>query len=146
MSTDCYINGEWDHYQLQMKGFRRGSILRIHMKNFLTNDDCEVFPGPKLNIVIGPNGTGKSTLTHAICLACCGSTGDVGRSNDLSKFVKHGKEGQECFVEVDIMMLKGTLRIRRILNSDNRGSKWTVNGRPSTQTDIKKQVIGLSID
>jgi ABC-type cobalamin/Fe3+-siderophores transport system ATPase subunit len=34
-----------------------------------------------LNVVIGPNGTGKSTLTHAICLACCGSTGDVGMNS-----------------------------------------------------------------
>jgi recombinational DNA repair ATPase RecF len=29
------------------------------MVNFLTYDECEVFPGPRLNIVLGPNGTGK---------------------------------------------------------------------------------------
>lgn len=62
-------------------GFRVGSIYRVRMYNFLTFDECEVFPGPKLNVVIGPNGTGKSTLTHAICLACCGSTGDVGKKS-----------------------------------------------------------------
>ena len=60
-------------------GFKPGSIFRVSMLNFLTYDECEVFPGPKLNVVIGPNGTGKSTLTHAICLACAGSTGDVGK-------------------------------------------------------------------
>jgi len=60
-------------------GYRVGSIYRVKMKNFLTYDECEVFPGPKLNVVIGPNGTGKSTMTHAICLACCGSAGDVGK-------------------------------------------------------------------
>lgn len=61
------------------KGFRIGSVYRVSCLNFLTYDECEVFPGPKLNVVIGPNGTGKSTLTHAICLACCGSTSDVGK-------------------------------------------------------------------
>jgi ABC-type polysaccharide/polyol phosphate transport system ATPase subunit len=61
------------------KGFRIGSVHRVACLNFLTFDECEVFPGPKLNVVIGPNGTGKSTLTHAICLACCGSTSDVGK-------------------------------------------------------------------
>lgn len=48
------------------------------MRNFLTYTDCEVFPGPKLNVVIGPNGSGKSSLTHAICLACLGGTEDIG--------------------------------------------------------------------
>jgi recombinational DNA repair ATPase RecF len=61
------------------RGFKAGSIVRLKMKNFLTYDECEFFTGPRLNIVIGPNGTGKSALTHAICLACCGSTGDVGK-------------------------------------------------------------------
>lgn len=63
---------------LDLKKFRRGSICRIRMKNFLTFDDCVVYPGPKLNLVIGPNGTGKSSITHAMCLACCGDAGDIG--------------------------------------------------------------------
>eukprot|EP01042_Synura_sphagnicola_P016723 gene16723-21147_t len=63
------------------KKIKRGSIRRVRMRNFLTYDDCEVFPGPKLNVVIGPNGSGKSSLTHAICLACVGSADDVGKSS-----------------------------------------------------------------
>lgn len=63
---------------MDFKRFKRGSIRRVRMRNFLTYDECEVFPGPKLNVVIGPNGSGKSTITHAICLACCGSTDDIG--------------------------------------------------------------------
>ncbi len=60
------------------KGFRPGAITRVKMLNFLTFDDCDVYPGPHLNIILGPNGTGKSSLTHAICLACCGTTSDIG--------------------------------------------------------------------
>ena len=63
----------------------------ISPSNFLTYDDAEVYPGPRLNIVLGPNGTGKSTLTHAICLACGGSPSTVGRSPNLSQFVKRGE-------------------------------------------------------
>ena len=55
---------------LKRKGYARGSIIRCRMHNFLTYDDVEVFPGPKLNVLLGPNGTGKSAITHAICLAC----------------------------------------------------------------------------
>eukprot|EP01032_Pedospumella_encystans_P014616 gene14616-16772_t len=136
-----------DALSLIARGFKAGSIVRLKMKNFLTYDECEFLTGPKLNIVIGPNGTGKSALTHAICLACCGSTSDVGRSNDLSKFVKHGAEGKESFVEVDILTPERTIvTIRRVINSDNKGSKWSLDNKPAKQADVKALVASLSID
>lgn len=75
----------------------------------------------------------------------------IGRSSDLSKFVKHGKEGQESFVEVDILSTVCSpsdkfITIRRVLNSENRGSKWVLNGKSSSQGDVKKIVSALSID
>src|SRR4051812_22746801 len=45
-----------------------GSIVRIKMIDFVTYDKAEFSPGPSLNMVIGPNGTGKSTMVCAICL------------------------------------------------------------------------------
>ena len=45
-----------------------GSIVRLKLENFVTYDSGEFFPGPSLNMVIGPNGTGKSTLVCAICI------------------------------------------------------------------------------
>jgi ABC-type uncharacterized transport system ATPase subunit len=77
-ATAEYRDGKGDVRLLKKKGFRNGSVLRVKMHNFLTFDDCEVFPGPRLNVILGPNGTGKSTVTHAICLACCGSPATVG--------------------------------------------------------------------
>jgi signal recognition particle GTPase len=49
-----------------------GSILRIKLRNFLTYDSTEFFPGPHMNMVIGPNGTGKSTVVCAIALGLAG--------------------------------------------------------------------------
>lgn len=45
-----------------------GSIVRIHCVNFLTYDNVTCYPGPDLNMIIGPNGTGKSSLASAIVL------------------------------------------------------------------------------
>ena len=45
-----------------------GSIVRVKLTDFVTYTAVEFFPGPSLNMVIGPNGTGKSTLVCAICL------------------------------------------------------------------------------
>lgn len=56
------------HDGLGPGGYKPGAIVRIKVKNFVTYTSAEFFPGPKLNMVIGPNGTGKSTLVCAICL------------------------------------------------------------------------------
>lgn len=45
-----------------------GAIVRVKLTNFVTYTSAEFYPGPNLNMVIGPNGTGKSTLVCAICL------------------------------------------------------------------------------
>lgn len=50
------------------EAYKPGAIVRIKVTDFVTYTSAEFFPGPKLNMVIGPNGTGKSTLVCAICL------------------------------------------------------------------------------
>ena len=131
-------------------GFKNGSILRVGMLNFLTYDECEVFPGPKLNIVLGPNGTGKSTITHAICLACAGKPDTLGRSPDLKQFVKHGKEDCESFCEVDILTTDWgaptVLCVRRYINSKTRGSTYMLNFEQTTEKVIKQKMKELNVD
>lgn len=56
------------HDDLGPGGYKPGAIVRIKVTNFVTYTSAVFYPGPKLNMVIGPNGTGKSTLVCAICL------------------------------------------------------------------------------
>ncbi len=51
-----------------LQRFIPGSIVRIQLQNFVTYDWVEFRPGPYLNMIIGPNGTGKSSIACAICL------------------------------------------------------------------------------
>lgn len=52
--------------------YRKGSISSIRLRNFLTYYDVQINPGPDLNLVMGPNGTGKSSILCAICLGLGG--------------------------------------------------------------------------
>ncbi|RQM29486.1 hypothetical protein B5M09_012717 [Aphanomyces astaci] len=58
-----------------------GFIYRIRLHNFITYADAELFPVPCLNLVIGPNGSGKASIACALCVRLGGSTkvGDVSR-------------------------------------------------------------------
>lgn len=62
MSSSYYTSKKWNVAGLEDAGYGTGSVLRVRMVNFLTYDDGEVFPGPKLNIILGPNGTGKVSV------------------------------------------------------------------------------------
>lgn len=54
--------------QRSQRKHQPGSIVRVKLVNFVTYSKVDFLPGPSLNMVIGPNGTGKSTLVCAICL------------------------------------------------------------------------------
>ncbi|PXF40701.1 Structural maintenance of chromosomes protein 5 [Gracilariopsis chorda] len=71
-------------------GFRRGNLLRVHMHNFLTFSNTTIVPGPRMNLIIGPNGTGKSSVANAVCIVFGGHPRLLGRTSDLGGFVKHG--------------------------------------------------------
>lgn len=135
-----------DIADLKAKGYKSGSIVRVGMHNFLTYDDVDIYPGPRLNVVLGPNGTGKSAMTHAVCLACGGTPQAVGRSDDLRQFVKHGKEQEDCYAEVDLLDNDVIHTVRRSINSTTRSSKWSINGRSATQTAVKDLMSKLNID
>ena len=53
--------------------YRNGSIKRVKLHNFMTYDDCVFEPGPGLNLVLGPNGTGKSSIVSALCIGLAGN-------------------------------------------------------------------------
>ena len=108
-----------------------GRIVRIKLLNFLTYDDCEIFPGDKLNVVLGPNGTGKSSIVCAICLGLGGSPLLLGRAKDIGDYIKH--RCAEASVEIELSNTKGRNLIvkRRIFRNDDgkAQSQWWLNGK-----------------
>lgn len=45
-----------------------GSIVRVKITGFMTYDHVQFQPGPHLNMILGPNGTGKSSIAAAIAI------------------------------------------------------------------------------
>ena len=77
-----------------------GQILRVKLHNFVTYYDVEFQPGPMLNVVLGPNGTGKSTIVCALVLGLGGQPKDLGRAKEISEYVNHTKDSG--FVEIEL--------------------------------------------
>lgn len=61
-------------------------VLNIFFLYFRTYKKVELYPSSSLNLIIGPNGTGKSTFVCAIILGLCGKTSVIGRAKKVSAF------------------------------------------------------------
>ncbi|CAG9801367.1 unnamed protein product [Chironomus riparius] len=77
-----------------------GKIKSVAVRNFITYDELKFNPGSHLNIIIGPNGTGKSSIVAAIILGCGGKPSIMSRAKDVSDYVKNGKVKANIEVEL----------------------------------------------
>ncbi|KAG2013002.1 chromosome structural maintenance protein smc5 [Coprinopsis cinerea AmutBmut pab1-1] len=125
-------------------GFIPGSIVRIQLKNFVTYDFVEFRPGAFLNMIIGPNGTGKSSIACAIALGLNFPPKILGRATEINAFVKNGTESGHIEIE-----LKGknkrNLVIRRTLSAKDKKSSFTLNGEPATGREINEKMAELNV-
>nr|XP_023682241.1 structural maintenance of chromosomes protein 5 isoform X1 [Paramormyrops kingsleyae] len=123
--------------------FVEGSILRITMTNFLTYDHCEVTPGANLNMIVGANGTGKSSIVCAICLGLAGKVSLLGRGDKVGLYVKRGCSSGS--VEIVLSRAPQNLVIRREISVENNQSVWTINKRQVNQRAVEEEVKTLQI-
>jgi len=126
--------------------FQPGSLVRVKLTNFVTYTAAEFHLGPSLNMVIGPNGTGKSTLVCAICLGLGWGSEHLGRAKQVGEFVKHGATVATIEIELAGGPNEGRNHIitRTIRKEDNQ-SRWFLDGVRSTQKDIIELARGYSI-
>ncbi|KAJ5484219.1 RecF/RecN/SMC [Penicillium expansum] len=137
------------HDGLGPGGYKPGAIVRIKVTNFVTYTSAVFYPGPKLNMVIGPNGTGKSTLVCAICLGLGWGPQQLGRAKDLGEFVKHG--AREAMIEIELCgppKVDQNPVIQRTIKRDGNKSSFTLNGAPASKNDVMKlaQSFAIQVD
>jgi structural maintenance of chromosomes protein 5 len=110
------------------------------MKNFVTYSSAEFKCGPSLNMIIGPNGTGKSSLVCAICLGLGWAPHYLGRAKEIGEFVKNGCREAEIEIELKALEIhRGRNQIvKRIIRREGNKSTWHINGSSSTLKDVQK--------
>jgi chromosome segregation ATPase len=89
-------------------------------------------------MIIGPNGTGKSTLVCAICLGLGWPPSTLGRAKELGEYVKTGQPAAEIQIELAAgPKQKGRNPvIRRVIKREGNKSSWFINGSSVGHKDI----------
>ncbi|KAM7356002.1 structural maintenance of chromosomes 5 [Cochliomyia hominivorax] len=126
---------------------RVGKIKTVCCKNFVTYSRCEFNPSEYLNVIIGPNGTGKSTLVSAIVLSLGGEPILLARSTSIGEYVKNGCDSATVSVEVydnnDLDDVKVTI-FQRSFDIHNK-SQFYVNGQPLSKKIFLEAVSRYNI-
>jgi structural maintenance of chromosomes protein 5 len=120
-------------------GYQPGAIVRVTVDNFVTYEHAEFRPGPNLNMIIGPNGTGKSSLVCAICLGLGYHSNVLGRATTFGEFVKHGRD--HATVEIELQKRPhdpANFVVKLLIDREDNSRKFWINGRESKQKNLQK--------
>lgn len=144
------INGESESKRRRLNGpsptsaFQPGNILKLRIRNFTTYTYGEFILSPSLNMIIGPNGTGKSTFVAAVCLGLGGKVDLIKRKN-MDHMIKSGST--EALIEITLKNKEDLpdITIERSFTLKNNKSKWLVNGASSDINKVRDLVKGFGI-
>ncbi|TCD64231.1 Structural maintenance of chromosomes protein 5 [Steccherinum ochraceum] len=126
-------------------GYIPGSIVRVQLTNFVTYDYVEFSPGPYLNMILGPNGTGKSSIACAICIGLNFPPSLLGRANELGDFVKIGTPNGHIEIELKGRKGKPNLVVRRYLTAGSKTSRFTINGESASGREVSAKMAELNV-
>ncbi|THH29882.1 hypothetical protein EUX98_g4315 [Antrodiella citrinella] len=126
-------------------GFIPGSIVRVQLKNFVTYDWVEFCPGPYLNMILGPNGTGKSSIACAICLGLNFPSSVLGRASELNAFVKLGTTDGHIEIELKGSKGKPNIIIKRFIAAGTKSSHFSINGQSASGREVNAKMAELNV-
>ncbi|KAK9808667.1 hypothetical protein WJX72_001584 [[Myrmecia] bisecta] len=138
----------WPAKRPRVVEYARGSIMSVKVHNFMTYADATVTPGPRLNLVLGPNGTGKSSLVCALCIGLAGAPSLLGRADNIKDFIRRGEN--EGFTEITLSSGDPSrpvviTRHMRIVSGGTAQNEWKINGRTCNAKDIKDKMKEMNV-
>jgi chromosome segregation ATPase len=100
-------------------------------------------------MIIGPNGTGKSSLVCAICLGLGYSPSLLGRAQKIGEFVKHGRDRATIEIELQARPQDHENHIVKVrITRDGDKRKWWVNNDETSLKAVQALVkeLGIQVD
>ncbi|KAL0040483.1 hypothetical protein WJX77_008439 [Trebouxia sp. C0004] len=131
----------------QYSDYGKGSVIRVELHNFMTYKDAILEPGPRLNLVLGPNGTGKSSFVCALCLGLAGGTTLLARADNVKDFIRRGEDEGSVTITLASGEPRPLVVYRRIRTDAQSGgiSDWKLNGATCAMKDVKQKMKDLNV-
>lgn len=127
-----------------------GRVHRVRAKDFIVYKAMELILSSEFNMIVGPNGTGKSSVVAAIYLGLGGSPSRFG-SRKLHEYVRQGKSRAEIEIELQDTPYNTTITYSFKgpdgASSGGRHSSgtWKMNDKSVSYDKVIKKVSSLGI-
>ncbi len=98
--------------------FKRGNIVSLSLVNFQTFKSQSFNFGPNLNLIVAPNGTGKSSIANALAFVFNGGVKTIGKTKDIKDYIRFGERQAiiECSVYFNSIY---SSEVKRVKHSEN---------------------------
>lgn len=121
-----------------------GKIKSVAVKDFVTYDVAIFYPDENLNIIIGPNGTGKSTIVAAVVLGMGGHCKLLSRSGSIEDYIKNGKEVAKIEVALFANVKRGMTMFNRTFDRNGK-DRFEIDGTKVSHKEFLKRIRDLNI-
>ena len=104
------------------------------------------WPGPNFNVVVGANGSGKSSIVTALCICLGGDLSYLNRQTDVSSLVNNNTGANEAEIEVELFMAReDNYQIQCNIFNNGKGTVFRINGKKVNKSDLSKLMDSLQI-
>ncbi|KAM8707516.1 hypothetical protein ACLKA7_005060 [Drosophila subpalustris] len=121
-----------------------GRIYSVYCKDFVAYNEITYYPKKYLNVLTGPNGTGKSTIVSAIILGLGGDPQLLDRSSSISDYIKSNKNSATITITIYGRENDCKEAFKRIINN-NGDSRFFVNSKDMSKTKFLKIIASYNI-
>ena len=104
------------------------------------------WPGPSFNVVVGANGSGKSSIVTALCICLGGDLSYLNRQTDVSSLVNNNTGASEAQIEVELYQHKeDNLIVQCSIYNNSKPIMFKVNGRKYSKVELSRLMDDLQI-
>lgn len=87
--------------EYDLNKYKTGNIIQVDLFNFMVYTRGKFNFDSNLNMILGANGSGKSSVLCAINIVLCGALANIGRASEMDNFIK-----KDCDVGAITILLK----------------------------------------
>ncbi|XP_060660787.1 structural maintenance of chromosomes protein 5 [Drosophila nasuta] len=121
-----------------------GRIHSVYCKDFVSYNEITYFPKEYLNVLTGPNGTGKSTIVSAIILGLGGDPQLLDRSSSIADYIKSNKSSAIITITINGRSKNSKESFKRTINQNGQ-SHFYVNSKELSKTKFLDIVASFNI-
>lgn len=134
------------------RGYSAGAVITMRLHDFQVARDASYLFEPYLNVILGSNGSGKSTVITALFVLFRGSVSDL-QHKSYSEFVRHGCAKARVSVIIQGKTINGPQNPVVMLEisakpatARDRGVQWYIDGNAVSTASLDAFIAEYSIE